>query len=144
MEIQLSKTAREWQRIARQYADEYLQPHEVEAELNDGELPPELIESLPPHLLQRLYPELAEGSPPEFNQTTLGRQQTQQARHDGLGCVERARYMINESKKTVVGSPPRAVGEKPLKRFETKLSLAFVNSMTDLSDSSLASRITRP
>ena len=42
MEIQLSKTAREWQRIARQYADEYLQPHEVEAELNDGELPPEI------------------------------------------------------------------------------------------------------
>jgi alkylation response protein AidB-like acyl-CoA dehydrogenase len=42
MEIRLSKTAREWQRIARQYADEYLQPHEVEAELNDGELPPEI------------------------------------------------------------------------------------------------------
>ena len=41
MEIPLSKDARKWQRIARQYADEYLQPHEVEAELNEGALPPE-------------------------------------------------------------------------------------------------------
>ncbi len=42
MQIPLSKDARKWQRIARQYADEYLQPHEVEAELNDGELPDEI------------------------------------------------------------------------------------------------------
>ena len=39
MEIDLTKDAREWQRIARDYADNYLQPHEVEAELNDGVLP---------------------------------------------------------------------------------------------------------
>jgi hypothetical protein len=42
MEIPLSKDARKWQRIARQYADEYLQPHEVDAELNEGALPPEI------------------------------------------------------------------------------------------------------
>ena len=42
MEIPLSKDARKWQRIARQYADEYLQPHEVEAELNEGALPAEI------------------------------------------------------------------------------------------------------
>jgi len=39
MKIPLSKDARKWQVIGRTYADEYLQPHEVEAELNDGELP---------------------------------------------------------------------------------------------------------
>ena len=39
MKIELSKEALRWQAIARQYADEYLLPHEVEAELNDGELP---------------------------------------------------------------------------------------------------------
>jgi len=39
VEIPLSKDARTWQRIAREYADEYLQPHEVAAELNEGELP---------------------------------------------------------------------------------------------------------
>ncbi len=39
MQIPLSKEARKWQRIAREYADEYLQPHEVEAELNEGVLP---------------------------------------------------------------------------------------------------------
>jgi len=37
--IHLSESAREWQSIARAYADEYLKPHEVEAELNGGELP---------------------------------------------------------------------------------------------------------
>ncbi len=37
--IELSEGARRWQRIAREYADDYLLPHEVEAELNDGELP---------------------------------------------------------------------------------------------------------
>jgi len=42
VEIPISKDARGWQRIAREYADEYLQPHEVEAELNDGELPAEI------------------------------------------------------------------------------------------------------
>ena len=40
MNIFLSDDARRWQSIARQYADEYLQPHEVEAELNGGELAP--------------------------------------------------------------------------------------------------------
>jgi len=39
VEIPLSNDARTWQRIAREYADEYLQPHEVAAELNEGELP---------------------------------------------------------------------------------------------------------
>ena len=42
MKIQLSDSALEWQAKARAYADEYLQPHELEAELNDGELPPEI------------------------------------------------------------------------------------------------------
>lgn len=41
MKIELSDNALKWQAIARQYADEYLQPHEVEAELNDGVLPDE-------------------------------------------------------------------------------------------------------
>ena len=40
MNIFLSDDARRWQSIARQYADKYLQPHEVEAELNGGELDP--------------------------------------------------------------------------------------------------------
>ncbi len=42
MEIELTEDARKWQRIAREYADNYLQPHEVEAELNDGVLPAEI------------------------------------------------------------------------------------------------------
>ena len=42
MKIELSDNARKWQAIAREYADEYLQPHEVEAELNDGVLPDEV------------------------------------------------------------------------------------------------------
>jgi alkylation response protein AidB-like acyl-CoA dehydrogenase len=42
VEIPLSNDAKGWQRIAREYADEYLQPHEVEAELNEGELPAEV------------------------------------------------------------------------------------------------------
>lgn len=42
MNIELSDNARKWQAIAREYADEYLQPHEVEAELNDGVLPDEI------------------------------------------------------------------------------------------------------
>lgn len=36
MKIEISESACEWQRIAREYADEYLQPHEIEAELNNG------------------------------------------------------------------------------------------------------------
>jgi len=42
LEIELGESAREWQAKARAYADEYLQPHEVEAELNGGELAPEI------------------------------------------------------------------------------------------------------
>jgi len=38
MKIELSESALEWQAKARAYADEYLQPHEVEAELNGGVL----------------------------------------------------------------------------------------------------------
>ena len=42
MDIQLPDNARHWQRIARDFADEYLLPHEIEAELNNGELSPEI------------------------------------------------------------------------------------------------------
>jgi acyl-CoA dehydrogenase len=42
LKIELSDSALKWQKIAREYADEYLQPHEVEAELNDGVLPAEI------------------------------------------------------------------------------------------------------
>ncbi len=42
MKIELSHSALEWQAKARSYADEYLQPHEVEAELNGGVLPKEI------------------------------------------------------------------------------------------------------
>jgi alkylation response protein AidB-like acyl-CoA dehydrogenase len=42
MKIQLSDSALEWQAKARAYADEYLQPHELEAELNSGVLSPEI------------------------------------------------------------------------------------------------------
>jgi len=42
LKIELSTDARHWQTIARDYADEYLLPHEVEAELNDGVLPVEI------------------------------------------------------------------------------------------------------
>jgi alkylation response protein AidB-like acyl-CoA dehydrogenase len=42
VKIELSKSALAWQAKAREYADEYLQPHEVEAELNDGVLPREI------------------------------------------------------------------------------------------------------
>lgn len=44
MHIELSKDALAWQEIARDYADNYLQPHEVDAELNDGVLPDELTQ----------------------------------------------------------------------------------------------------
>ena len=42
MKIELSNNAVKWQTIAREYADNYLQPHEIEAELNDGVLPAEI------------------------------------------------------------------------------------------------------
>ncbi len=42
MKLEISKDAAKWQAIAREYADNYLQPHEVEAELNDGLLPDEI------------------------------------------------------------------------------------------------------
>lgn len=42
MRIETSKEAQKWQAIAREYADRYLQPHEIEAELNGGELPSEI------------------------------------------------------------------------------------------------------
>jgi len=42
LKIELSDSAAEWQKMARDYADEFLQPHEVEAELNNGELPDEI------------------------------------------------------------------------------------------------------
>lgn len=42
MNILISNDAQAWQKIAREYADEYLQPHEVEAELNEGQLPEEI------------------------------------------------------------------------------------------------------
>ncbi len=42
MQVPLSRDASKWQAIAREYADEYLQPHEVEAELNDGVLPEDI------------------------------------------------------------------------------------------------------
>jgi alkylation response protein AidB-like acyl-CoA dehydrogenase len=42
VKIELSESAVKWQEVARSYADEYLQPHEVEAELNEGVLPDEI------------------------------------------------------------------------------------------------------
>lgn len=42
LKIELNDSAIEWQRRARSYADEYLQPHEVEAEMNEGVLPVEI------------------------------------------------------------------------------------------------------
>ena len=42
MKIELNDSVLEWQQRAREYADEYLQPHEVEAELNAGVLPAEI------------------------------------------------------------------------------------------------------
>ena len=38
MEIKLNEDTQKWQKIAREYADNFLQPHEVHAELNK-ELP---------------------------------------------------------------------------------------------------------
>jgi len=42
VKIELSESAQAWQAIAREYADTHLQPHEVEAELNDGVLSKEI------------------------------------------------------------------------------------------------------
>lgn len=39
MKLDLTRSALEWQAKAREYADTLLQPHEIEAELNRGELP---------------------------------------------------------------------------------------------------------
>ncbi len=44
MRIDISESASTWQAIAREFADEYLQPHEVAAELNGGELPPDVTQ----------------------------------------------------------------------------------------------------
>ncbi len=44
MHIELSKSAQNWQKTAREYADEYLQPYEVEAELNAGVLSPDIVD----------------------------------------------------------------------------------------------------
>ena len=42
MDVKLNSGAYEWQRKARDYADQYLMPHEVTAELNDGVLPADI------------------------------------------------------------------------------------------------------
>tara|TARA_B100001013_G_C24620653_1_gene447095 strand:- start:367 stop:1527 length:1161 start_codon:yes stop_codon:yes gene_type:complete len=44
LKIQLNKETQNWQKKARDYADNYLQPHEVEAELNEGILPKEITQ----------------------------------------------------------------------------------------------------
>ena len=44
MHIELSKSAIEWQKKAREYADEYLQPYEIQAELNGGKLPANIVD----------------------------------------------------------------------------------------------------
>jgi alkylation response protein AidB-like acyl-CoA dehydrogenase len=43
LRIELSDSAIAWQKKARQYADEFLQPYEVQAELNGGVLPAEIV-----------------------------------------------------------------------------------------------------
>ena len=43
MHIELSESAITWQKKAREYADEYLLPYEVQAELNGGVLPDDLV-----------------------------------------------------------------------------------------------------
>jgi acyl-CoA dehydrogenase len=42
LKIELSESTLEWQAKAREYADAYLLPHEVEAELNGGVLHEEI------------------------------------------------------------------------------------------------------
>jgi alkylation response protein AidB-like acyl-CoA dehydrogenase len=58
MEIQLGDGARKWQTIGREFADEYLQPHEVEAELNNGELAPEITKRNKARALELGFPGL--------------------------------------------------------------------------------------
>ncbi|WP_405221270.1 acyl-CoA dehydrogenase family protein [Lentisalinibacter sediminis] len=41
MDLELDETSREWQERARRFAEDYLQPHEIEAELDEGRLPPD-------------------------------------------------------------------------------------------------------
>ena len=42
MNIEISEGAKSWQAIARGFADDYLQPHELTAEFNNGELPDDI------------------------------------------------------------------------------------------------------
>ena len=42
MKLHLDQTAREWQEKARRFAEDELIPWEVEAEMNDGKLPPDV------------------------------------------------------------------------------------------------------
>lgn len=58
MKIELSDSALEWQAIARRYADDYLQPHEVEAELNDGVLPAEITRRNKARALELGFPRM--------------------------------------------------------------------------------------
>jgi alkylation response protein AidB-like acyl-CoA dehydrogenase len=43
LKIELSESAIAWQQKAREYADEFLQPYEVQAELNGGVLPADIV-----------------------------------------------------------------------------------------------------
>lgn len=44
MKLRLNEQAQRWQLVARDFADQFLQPHEVEAELNEGVLPAEITQ----------------------------------------------------------------------------------------------------
>ncbi len=55
MKIELSESAITWQKKARKYADEYLQPYECEAELNGGELPPAIVDKQKKRTIERLH-----------------------------------------------------------------------------------------
>ncbi len=44
MKIQLTASAQHWQNSAREFADEYLLPYEVQAELNSGKVPADVLE----------------------------------------------------------------------------------------------------
>ena len=46
MQIELNDTSRAWQQAVRHYVDTTLIPREVEAELNGGELPPEIMRDI--------------------------------------------------------------------------------------------------
>ena len=43
MNIELDENATAWQKKARDFADDYLLPYEVEAELNNGELSDDVV-----------------------------------------------------------------------------------------------------